>query len=321
MTHPPPSAPMTVPDLAAPATPSANADAPLRVERLRKRYGSQVVLRDVNLSVPRGSVLGLLGKNGAGKTTLLKCALGLIRPDAGAATLLGEPAGSLSAEAKARLGYVPQEVSLYPWMRVRQLLNYTAAFYPWWNEALVGRLLHEWEVDDRARVGKLSVGTRQKLAIILALAHEPDLLVLDEPAASLDPAARREFLQAVLAVAADGDGRRTVVFSTHITSDLERVADRVVILRNGQIDYDGDLDALKDSVKRLHLTSPEPLPATLHVPGAVRVRVEGNEAVVSVRNASPELVDDIGRRYGAMIRVEDLSLEDIFLEVHHAPQR
>ena len=317
-TDPPPStAPM--PEMAAPT--AASPDAPLRVEGLRKRYGFTVVLRGATLAVPRGSVVGLLGKNGAGKTTLLKCALGLARPDAGSATLLGEPAGSLSAEAKARIGFVPQEVSLYPWMRVRQLLDYTAAFYPWWDEALVGRLLYEWEVDDRARVGKLSVGTRQKLAIILALAHEPDLLVLDEPAASLDPAARRDFLQAVLAVAAGGEGRRTVVFSTHITSDLERVADRVAILRTGRIDYDGELDALKDSVKRLHLTSPGPLPASLHVPGAVRVSVEGNEALVSVRDASPQLVDDVRRRYGAAIRVEDLSLEDIFLEVHHAPPR
>jgi ABC-2 type transport system ATP-binding protein len=284
-----------------------------------KRFGVREVLAGVNLSVPRGSVLGLLGKNGAGKTTMIKCALGLLRPNQGEISLLGEPSATLSPEAKARIGYVPQEIPLYPWMRVGHLLNYTSAFYPKWNEALVRQLIGDWEVDESQRVGKLSVGTRQKLAIILALAHEPDLLVLDEPAASLDPAGRRDFLKAVLEVSAEGN--RTVIFSTHLTFDLERVADRVAILRGGRIAYDGELDALKESVKRLHLSASSPLPAALDVPGAVRSVVEGKEALLSVRDVSPQLLEEIGRRYGATIRVEDLNLEDIFLEVSHAAAR
>jgi ABC-2 type transport system ATP-binding protein len=300
-------------------TPDAPAGPALQIERLAKRYGSKSVLHGVDLSVPAGSVLGLLGKNGAGKTTLLKCVLGLARPDAGAVRLLGEDARDLSDAAKARLGYVPQEIAGYSWMRAGELLHYTAAFYPRWNALLVRKLLTEWDVDPRDRVGRMSMGTRQKLAIILALAHEPDLLVLDEPAASLDPAARREFLKAVLDVAAGG--RRTVVFSTHITSDLERVADRVAILRGGVIAYDGELDALKDSVKRLHVTAAEPLAREFNVPGAVRVRVEGNEAMVSVRDASPELIETLRRRHAASVRVEDLNLEEIFLEVQHAEPR
>ena len=291
-------------------------DPVLRLAGVKKSYGTKVVLDGVDLSIPRGSVVGLLGKNGAGKTTLLKCSLGLARPDVGSISLLGEPVASLSADAKARLGYVPQEISLYRWMRVRQLVQYVAAFYPRWNDALVERLLREWEVDPTDRVGKMSVGTRQKLAIILALAHEPELLILDEPAASLDPAARREFLKAVLAIAAEG--HRTVVFSTHITSDLERVADRVAILRSGVIAYDGELDALKDSVKRLHVTAANPLPQGFDVRGAVWVKVQGNEALVSVREASEELLDEIRRTHGATVQVEDLNLEDIFVEVQHA---
>ena len=208
--------------------------------------------------MPAGSTLGLLGKNGAGKTTLIKCALGLIRPEAGTIDVFGEPAWSLSAEAKARLGYVPQVPQLYGWMRVRQILAYTGSFYPHWNEQLLARLALEWEIPLEQRCQTLSEGQAQKVAILLALGHEPDLLVLDEPAASLDPIARRDFLNTLLSLVADG--RRTILFSTHITSDLERVADRVAIIRDGQVSYAGELDALKDQVKRLHVTSAHGLP-------------------------------------------------------------
>jgi len=299
------------------------ADAPaspaLTIDGLCKRYGTKAVLNGIDLAVPGGSVLGLLGKNGAGKTTLLKCVLGLVRPDAGSVRLLGEDVRELSDGAKGRIGYVPQEISGYSWMRAGELLQYTAAFYPRWNASLVQQLLTDWDVDPHDRVGRMSIGTRQKLAIILALAHEPDLLILDEPAASLDPAARREFLKAVLDVAAEG--RRTVVFSTHITSDLERVADRVAILRGGVIAYEGELDALKDSVKRLHVIAAAPLAREFNVPGAVRLRIEGNEAMISIRDASPELIDQLRRQHDASVRVEDLNLEEIFLEVQHAEAR
>jgi len=294
-------------------------DIALRMEAVSKRYDHKRVLDELSLDVPTGSVLGLLGKNGQGKTTLLKCALGLVRPDSGVLTVLHEPANDLSAAAKARIGYVPQEITLYPWMRAAQLIDYMSAFYPNWNSALVSKLMSEWELNPQDRVGKMSVGTRQKLAIILALAHEPDLLMLDEPAASLDPLARREFLKAVLSVAADG--ARTVVFSTHITSDLERVANRVAILRDGKIVFDGEMDELKDSIKRLHVSSSRALPLALDVPGAVRVKVDGNEALMSVRNVSEQMLDDLRRQHDASVRVEDLNLEDIFLEVQHAGSR
>jgi ABC-2 type transport system ATP-binding protein len=294
---------------------TANPTAPvLKLDGVVKRYREKTVLDGATLDVPAGSVLGLLGKNGAGKTTLLKAALGLIKPDSGTATLLGEPAWSLSADAKARLGYVPQTVTLYPWMRVRQVIDYTAAFYPQWNMALVWQLIKDWEVGADDKVGNLSVGTLQKLAIILALGPEPQLLVLDEPAASLDPAARRDFLKALLDIAVNGT--RTIVFSTHITSDLERVADRVAILRGGQIAYDGELDELTDAVKRLHVTAKRPLSPSFNVPGAMRLRVEGNEALVSIHGASDEMLESIRKDYDASVRVEDLNLEDIFLEMH-----
>ena len=219
-------------------------EAAVELRGIVKSYGSKRVLTGVDLSIPKGAVVGLLGTNGAGKTTLLKCALGLIRPQAGTARLLDEDAWSLSAQAKMRIGYVPQVVRLYPWMKVRHLIDYTAAFYPNWNPTLVERLTREWSIPLDDRVGPLSVGQLQKLAILLAIGHDPELLLLDEPAASLDPLARRQFLQMLIDIAEPG--KRTVLFSTHITSDLERVADRVAILKSGRILWHGQLDDLKE---------------------------------------------------------------------------
>ncbi len=286
----------------------------LELKQVTKRYGAKTVLNSLDLAIPKGSVLGLLGKNGAGKSTLIKCALGLIKPHSGTISILGEPAWDLSAEGKARLGYVPQVIQLYPWMKIRQVIHYVAAFYPHWNHELTTRLVKEWELNPEDKVGPLSVGQAQKLAIILALGHEPDLLVFDEPVASLDPAARRQFLRAILDLMANGN--RTVLFSTHLTSDLERVADRVAILKDGKIIYSDGLDTLKDAVKRLCISASRPLPATFSVPGMLRRELNGQKAVISVRGATPELIDQIKTEWQASIEVQDLNLEDIFLELH-----
>jgi ABC-2 type transport system ATP-binding protein len=290
------------------------SEAAVVISKLHKAYRRHPVLYGIDWSVPAGSVVGLLGKNGAGKTTLIKCALGLLHPESGQVSIFGQSAWALDAAVKARIGYVPQTAGLYAWMRIKQLIAYTAAFYPRWNQLLVDRLLIQWELAGDRRIGSLSMGTQQKLAIILALGHEPDLLVLDEPAASLDPAARRDFLKAVLSVAAEGT--RTVLFSTHITSDLERVADRVALLKDGHIAYDGELDALKDSVKRWHVSAVAPLPADFAIAGAVRSHVEGTEALLTVRGGTADALHEAEKRYGAEISVEDLTLEDIFLELH-----
>ncbi|MGD0384169.1 MAG: ABC transporter ATP-binding protein, partial [Thermoguttaceae bacterium] len=218
----------------------------ISAQQVYRRFGDKEVLRGVDLTIPRGSVVGLLGKNAAGKSTLIKCLLGLLRINAGNLQVFNDDSWSLSAARKARLGYVPQEISLYSWMRVSQIIQYTAAFYPKWNWDLSDHLVSQWELPPKDRVGPLSAGQIQKLALVLALGHEPDLLVLDEPLASLDPIARRDFLRTILDIAQSEN--RTVLFSTHITTDLERVADRVAILRDGQIVFHDELDVLKDSV-------------------------------------------------------------------------
>lgn len=290
-------------------------DAPLiEVSGLMKSFETAQVLKGVDLTIPRGSVTGLLGKNGSGKSTLLKCLLGLLKPSSGKAAILGEDPWHLSAEAKSQLGYVAQEVSLYAWMRVRQIIEYTAAFYPTWNHDLTLELARRWELPTEDRVGPMSQGQQQKLALILALGHEPDLLILDEPVASLDPSARREFLSTLLEITRDEN--RTVLFSTHITTDLERVADHVAVLQEGKIVYHDELDDLKDSVKRLRVTSDADLPTSFGVANSLRAEVSGKHAMVAVAEVGPTLVEEIESRWQASVTVEDLSLEEIFLEIH-----
>jgi ABC-2 type transport system ATP-binding protein len=280
-----------------------------------KRFGRHEVLRGVDLIVPHGAVVGLVGTNGAGKSTFLKCLLGLLQPTGGTIRLLGKDPWTLSAEMKAHLGYVPQTVQLYPWMTVDQSVRYVAAFYPNWDSAWANELVRRWDLPRDHRVGPLSQGQLQKLALVLALGHKPGLLVLDEPVASLDPVARREFLRSLLELTADAE--HTVLFSTHITSDLERVASHIAVLREGRIALFDELDAVKDRVKRLRVASRADLPLHFAVRGALRTQVEGRNALVAVADLSDDLLHQVETDWQADVSVEDLNLEDIFLELHH----
>ena len=281
-----------------------------------KRFDGREVLKGIDLSIPRGRVVGLLGKNGAGKTTLIKCLLGLFKLDAGTVSLFGEDVRNLSGATKERIGYVPQEIDLYPWMRVRQTIAYIAAFYSNWDDKLAEELVSKWELNPEDKVSSLSIGQVQKLALILALGHQPELLILDEPAASLDPAARRTFLSAVVEIASDAN--RTVLLSTHLTSDLERVASDVVLLKSGAVDYVGTMDELKDSIKSLRLTTERLLPKTLDVPGVLNCEAGERHALLTVRGVTPQLIHTLEADYDATVEVCDLNLEDIFVEVHRA---
>jgi len=283
-------------------------------ERLCRDFGSRAVLSEVDLRIDRGSVLGLLGTNGAGKSTLLRCLLGLLKPTRGQARLFGEDPWTLSGAAKERLGYVPQEVRLYPWMTVSQIVSYTAAFYPRWDHGLTTELIRRWDLPATHRVGPLSPGQTQKLGLILALGHRPELLILDEPVAALDPVSRRDFLKSLLEIAQDE--QHTIVFSTHITSDLERVASHVAVLKQGRLALFEDLDLLKDRVKRLRIISREPLPGTFTVPGALRLEIAGSRALVTTAQVSDALLQQLKTQWDADVTAEDLNLEEIFLELH-----
>ena len=193
---------------------------------IHKSFGDKTVLRGVDLSVPVGTILGLVGKNGAGKSTLIKCLLGLLKPSAGSAAVFGESAWNLSAQTKQRIGYVQQTMTGFRWMQVETMLDYIGAFYPIWNKEKVRSLISEWDLDPGAKIEKLSEGERQKLSIIQVLGHEPDLFIFDEPVASLDPLARRHLH------GSDGDQRVDQRCRSGVRAELSDVLQRCGVIQS-----------------------------------------------------------------------------------------
>jgi ABC-2 type transport system ATP-binding protein len=283
-------------------------------EKLGKSFGAKRVLQDVSFEVQPGDVVGVLGKNGAGKTTLLELMLGFTPASHGTVRIFGHESYRMPADAKARVGFVPQLDELLSPLSAADQLRLIASFYKQWDKSLIERLCAEWGVDPTARVRSMSVGERQKLSILLALGHRPDLLILDEPVASLDPIARRQFLEQIVEVAADG--QRSVVFSSHIVSDIERLANRIWILKEGRFYWNGDIDALKESFVRVHVRSPGPLPERLAITNALTVRKQETYAVAIVQDWNEAICETIEKDTGASVEVEALSLEEIFVELH-----
>lgn len=216
----------------------------IQITNLRKSYQNTPVLVNLNWTIQQGDIIGLLGKNGAGKSTLLNAIVNVHPADAGTVTIFGQDNTELTPSHKARIGYVPQINDEIPWLSVKELIAFKRQFYTQWNDEKVTELLTRWELDTRKKISQLSVGQAQRVQIILALAPEPDLIIFDEPAAALDPAGRRDFLKELVDIA--NDENKTIIFSTHITSDLERVANKVAILHDRKICRFEELDTLKE---------------------------------------------------------------------------
>jgi ABC-2 type transport system ATP-binding protein len=286
----------------------------LDIRGLSKQLGGQRILQDISALAGPGQVIGLLGKNGAGKSTLMDLILGFALPTSGSCRVFAEESARLSAACKARIGFVPQADELIGLMTGAQHLALTASFHEAWDSALIQRLAREWEVPLDRRVGVLSGGERQKVATLMALGHRPSLLVMDEPAAGLDPIARRHFMLTILEIAADAD--RTILYSSHIVSDIERVASHLWILRDGRMAWQGELDQLKESVVRLHLAADQELPQPLAVPECIRQHHAGRSATLVVRDWQPRRQAELEAQFACRIEVEPLGLEEIFLEFH-----
>jgi len=298
---------------ALPGATSPAADLPgatARLDTVSLSYGSKPVLQALSWQLLPGQVVGLLGRNGAGKTTLLEALLGLREPQAGQVQLFGQAATALDDAARARIGYVPQHSDLFEGFTARQLLAYFKSFYPRWNEAKVEGLLSRWDIPRDQMISRLSGGQQQRLSIIRALAHEPDLLVLDEPVASLDPVGRRDFLRELVDQVLDRG--TTVVFSTHILSDLERVAFNLAFLQNGRIAVQAPLDSLIEEVRLV--SGPSAAIQALLVGSGAELLRRQPEAAGRERCVLRFSPGQVPLGHGEL-SVAELNLEDLFVEL------
>ncbi|HRD99388.1 MAG TPA: ABC transporter ATP-binding protein [Rubrivivax sp.] len=227
-------------------TPAVAIDAQV----LSLRYGKRTALDQVSFSVPVGAVAGLVGRNGAGKSTLLRCLVGLTLADGGTCQLLGCDSTRLDDATRSRIGYVSQSGDLLQWLKVWQHIEYIGSFYPRWQAERAHALCRRLVLDESAKVSALSVGDQQKLALVLAMAHDPDLLLMDEPVASLDPLARRDFMRLLFEGDSERETPRTVLLSSHLLTDLERVVSHVMMLRAGRVQLQGEWHALQEATGR-----------------------------------------------------------------------
>ncbi len=246
---------------------------PIVTERLTKYYGTKAVVNCLNLTVPKGSVYGFVGRNGAGKSTTIKMLTGMVHPDSGTARLLGEDSEALRPETRARIAYLAEGHPLYNWMTVGEAVRFTRAFYSRWNDGLLERILDHFELSRKTKLRRLSNGQRAQVSLALAIAPDPELLILDDPTLGLDTVVRRDFLESLIQIIQRRG--RTILFSSHILGDVERVADRIGVLVDGVLRVDCPTDEFKESIRAVMLDFSGPPPEFPPCKGLVSSRVIG----------------------------------------------
>lgn len=288
--------------------------AVLEVRNLTKRYGDTLACDSLNLSIQEGMTLGLLGPNGAGKSTFIRMLMGLTPVDSGDVYLFGNDAIIPTPETRNRIGYVPELHYIYRWMSIKEVLGFVSQLYQRWNSDLANDLLLKFELSPKMRVSALSKGMTAKLGLIIALAHNPDLLILDEPTSGLDPIIREDFLESVLQ--SHTCKGRTILFSSHHVDDVERVADEVAIMVHGRFAIRGTVDDLRSRVKRIRIVLPDgKLPKG--IPSQVLFqRLARREWTVTLDHFSDAVFHELTNENDAVhAEVMDLNLEEIFKDV------
>ena len=287
----------------------------IEVQRLTRQFDDKIVLNELSLTVPRAGVFGLIGGNGAGKTTLIRHLLGMLKAQSGSVRMFGLDPVEYPVEVLGRIGYLSEDRDLPNWMRIHELMRYTQAFYPKWDPQYADELRETFDLDPKAKVKSLSRGQRARAGLLVALAHRPDLLILDEPSSGLDPVVRRDILSAIIRTIAD-DGR-SVFFSSHLLDEVERVADYVAIIHQGRIMLTASMDDIKDSHRRLTLRFQQMMPTAPSLVGTLSSEGGGTEWTY-ICNGEPEQLRCAAEAMGATV-VEDsaLSLDEIFVSRIH----
>lgn len=290
-----------------------NSTPVIEIQGLQRRYGRFEAVNGLNLTVAPGRCYGFFGRNGAGKTTTIKCLLNLLRLDAGRVRVFGLDPQRDEVAVKSRLAYVPDAVAFYPWMTVRDTLEYLASFRPNWNRRMEADLLERFALNPDQKAADLSKGQKTQLALIGAICPEPELLVLDEPTSGLDPIVRREFIQTVIGAYQSGDAeKRTVFVSTHLIAEFEGLIDEFTIIEQGRDLLSLPADVARERFKKIRARFKQPL-NDLPVSGALQVRRDGREVELLANRNGDELIAQLQRLQPEDLRSESLSLEEIFV--------
>jgi ABC-2 type transport system ATP-binding protein len=286
----------------------------IELQNLTRRYGKLDAVNGLNLAVRPGGCYGFFGRNGAGKTTTIKCLLNLLKPTAGTVRVFGLDPQTDEVSVKSRLCYVPDAVAFYPWMTVRETLNYLASFRPRWNRQVQSSLLQRFDLDPSKKTSSLSKGQKTQLALVSAVAPEPELLVLDEPTSGLDPIVRREFIETVIGAYQSGDPEhRTVFVSTHLISEFEGLIDEFTILEQGRAILTMEADDARARFQKIRARFAEPLPLSVSLPGALDARRDGRSLELLCNGSSGPLLEILRARHPEELLCEALSLEEIFV--------
>lgn len=287
----------------------------VEVRDLKRSYGKTDAVDGLSFTVRAGRCYGLFGRNGAGKTTTMKCLLNHLRPQSGSVRIFGMDPARQEVAVKARLSYVPESVAFYPWMTVQETLDYAASFRSHWSRQVESDLLTRFDLDPARRVDGLSKGMRAQLALVCAVAPEPDLLLLDEPTSGLDPVVRRDFVRAVIGEYLDGaPGRRTVLVSTHLIAEFEGLIDEFTVVDRGRASVTLEAESARERFKRIRLRFPG-APPPIRETEVRRREGAGREVVLTTFDFTEDLRSRLEALGPEWMEVENLSLEEIFIAV------
>ncbi|HYG34202.1 MAG TPA: ABC transporter ATP-binding protein [Clostridia bacterium] len=285
----------------------------IELKGLNYTYGRDEAVHEFDLCVRAGRCYGLFGRNGAGKTTTIKCLLNLLRRRSGKVQVFGKDPIKDEVEIKKRLAYVPDQVAFYPWMTVRETLDYLASFRPQWNQDTERDLLARFGLDPKQRTTALSKGQKTQVALIAAICPEPELLLLDEPTSGLDPIVRREFIETVIGAYQDSDpGKRTILISTHLITEFEGLIDEFTIMNRGRNVLTLEADQARERYQKIRARFAGPAPEVTF-PGALHLRRNGRDMEFVTNGTGTDILATLDQLSPESVTSEALTLEEVFV--------
>ena len=286
----------------------------LETQGLTKYYGSALAVDHMDLKIPRGCICGFIGRNGAGKTTAIKLMLGLLRPTAGSSRLLGCDSAALTPAIRQRIGYVAEGHRLFRWMSISGLEKFQRAFFPkQWDDKLFADMIEYFQLSKKQKIKHLSNGQRAQVSLALTLAPNPELLIMDDPTLGLDAAIRRQFLEGMIELIMRQG--RTILFSSHILGDVERVSDRIVVIDKGVLRANCKLERFREAVKKVKLGFEDSVPAEVNIDGLLHCRRSEKELELTLVGTDDEKIAEWANSAGAeKYTIVKMNLEDQFIE-------